>query len=188
MKLTIRKICSAALVFAMILSCSVSAFAGEVSWSGTDEYYYVATTTRQTTNYVISRYIPDASIKDHVYGQSEMITWPTGNYVSYFVQYPSTLSAYAEKLDNALYIDGLARSATSNVPGEDFYVLSPALPSGRYTYGVEVTTCDVVCTITRSRDAILYPTAWAAAFPYATGTLEKAVVSMTACKLIPVEE
>ena len=188
MKLTIRKVCSVALMFAIIFSFSVSAHAGNVSWFGTDEYYYVATTTRQDTDYVITMYVPFASQKDHIFGQSEIITWPTGSHVSYSVDYPDSVSQYTDKLKSALDLDGLSSSATSNIPDEDFYVLSPALPTGKYTYGVEITTCDVLCIITRSREAILFPTAWAVSLPYATGTLEKAVDEMTPCKLVVVED
>ena len=185
MKKTTKRFLSLAIGLAIMLSTAVVVSAGSVDWAGSDGYTYTATTSAGST-YVISVPVSDATTILHESGEDEVITWPTGNNATHEANYPNSVKAYESYLEAALKKDGLASMATSNIPSKDYYVLDPDLPEKKYSYGFEVTVCDVTCTIRRSR--IQMNQTYALVQPYATGVLEEAVISYTTCKLIVMGE
>ena len=186
MRRAVCRLLSLALSLVMVLSIAVTASAGETKWTGIDGYYYTGRTTKSDTEYVISVPIDDASVVAHETGKNEVITWPTGYCVNYKATYTASVRPYAEQLNIAIKGDGLVNEITSEAPVKDFYELDPTLPEKTYSYGTEITVCDVTCTILRTQEVQIQTCA--VSLPYATGKLEKAVVGMTACKLIVVSD
>lgn len=181
MKKSVRGLLALSLTFIMVLLAAAPVSAGSVDWAGSDGYTYTATTNAGST-YLLAVPVSNATVITHEVGETEVITWPAGNSAKHETSYPSSVSGFRYYLDDALEQDGLSRVAISNVPSGNYYVLGADLPAKTYSFGMEATVCDVTCTIRQSR--IQMNQTYAIEQPYATGVLEEAVISYTACKLI----
>lgn len=185
MKKTTKRFLSLAIGLAIMLSTAVVASAGSMDWTGSDGYTYTAT-TNAGSSYLLPVAIDDATVILHEVGETNVITWPAGNNAVHETNYPATVSGYRTYLDRLLEDDGLSKTAISNVPEFDYYVINAALPGKTYSFGMEVTACDVTCTIRKSQVAM--PQTYALISPSETGVLVEAVISYTACKLIVIED
>lgn len=186
MKKVVRKLLSITLSLVIMFSFAITALAGETRWTGIDGYYYTGTTTRSSIVYVVAVPVDDASVIEHEEGMNEVITWPVGYCVNHKATYQVSVRPYSEQLDIALRQDGLDKTVSSNIPATDHYELDGDLPEKKYSFGAEITVCDVSCTIQRTRAVQLQTCA--ASLPYATGMLEKVPLSITDCKLIVIED
>ena len=179
MRKNLRRILALLLSVVLLLPTTLFAYAGEYTWTEPNGLEGKASVTMPDDTYVICVPIEDASIINHVVGNNEVITWPTGYNASYST-FISGAGFYTTYVEYAMAQEGLSLSMSSNVPVMDFYEINPNAPAKTYSYGSEVTVCDVSWYV-----SVGISVERAVSLPgYYSGTIEGAIISYTDAKLI----
>lgn len=171
-----------ALVICMLMFCTVvlPASAAIVQWESFGYTHAISVEVPENAvTTVLKASITDASVENHVQGQTTVITWPSGCTVNYSVACPVSNMSY---FDEALDMEGLSRTVSIAAPSYEVYPISAEYASGRYTFGSEITVVDVDWSLTHLPATGIQP--YAISFEDEEGTLEGAVVSYTALKIL----